>query len=177
MGTAACGLTAHIIFLAFNWAVSRYVLRLETGTRKAVTIMASQKTLPMSVAVIDFLPDDFAAKGLLVLACIVTHFAQIITDAILAAKWARVGLVPAQEDKVGGLPLPLEPTDAEEPLGLQEEIKALSGAWVAAALFSDCRSRPAARCKQMWRLARAEGRGEHVTNIFCAVCATNAANA
>ncbi|KAL3927311.1 MAG: hypothetical protein SGPRY_002881, partial [Prymnesium sp.] len=52
------GLGIHAIFLAFNFSVSTYLLRLPLEMRKAVVIMGSQKTLPMAMSIVAFLPAE-----------------------------------------------------------------------------------------------------------------------
>merc|ERR1711991_849928 len=65
-------------------------LNLDLPERKAVVILASQKTLPVSVTIIDFLPDAMGSKGVMVLPCILAHFVQILID----------GYIVAQSDKI-----------------------------------------------------------------------------
>lgn len=50
--------------------------------------MSSQKTLGTAVAVLEQLPPEIGEKGLILLPCIVAHFAQIVIDALLVSRWA-----------------------------------------------------------------------------------------
>jgi hypothetical protein len=53
------------------------LLRLSVPTRRAVIIMASQKTLPVALNVVGFLPESSGDKGLLSIACVIGHIAQV----------------------------------------------------------------------------------------------------
>ena len=44
-----------------------------TAISLAIRLAASQKTLPFSVTVIGFLPEEAGTQGLMVIACIVAH--------------------------------------------------------------------------------------------------------
>ncbi|CAM9133738.1 unnamed protein product [Choristocarpus tenellus] len=82
----AAGVILHLIFLAINWPVCNYILHLSRPEMKAVVMMASQKTLPVSVTVIAYL-GSLGTVGLMTIPCIITHMAQLFLDAYLAAKW------------------------------------------------------------------------------------------
>ena len=75
-------LTMHIVFIIIN-STMVWLLRMNLPEQKAVVIAASQKTLPFSVTVIGFLPEDAGSEGLMVIACIVAHLSQIVLDSIL----------------------------------------------------------------------------------------------
>lgn len=89
-----CGVLLHLCFLAFNIvlttplhlgtstrsAATRHnfiasaeaasvCVRAAVAERKAVIILASQKTLPVAVTVISYLPDDTWQLGILVIPC------------------------------------------------------------------------------------------------------------
>lgn len=85
---AGLGVGTHAVFVLFTLALS-LVARLQVEERKAVVILGSQKTLPVAVAVIDFLPDALGEKGLIVIPAILFHFSQIVFDAALAARWGK----------------------------------------------------------------------------------------
>jgi len=42
----------HVIYLVFNYVVAKYMLRLPLAEVKAITIMTSEKTLPVTIAVV-----------------------------------------------------------------------------------------------------------------------------
>ncbi|CDY16359.1 BnaA02g11630D [Brassica napus] len=55
----------------------------------AVLLVASQKTLPVMVAVVEQLRGAFGEPGLLVLPCVAAHLNQIMIDSILVNVWLR----------------------------------------------------------------------------------------
>ncbi|XP_024527048.1 probable sodium/metabolite cotransporter BASS4, chloroplastic [Selaginella moellendorffii] len=86
------GIALHFMFLAVNMFL---VSLIKTGSKeddeassRAVILVASQKTLPVSVAVVETLKAG-EGSGLLVLPCIAAHFSQIILDSILVGLWNR----------------------------------------------------------------------------------------
>lgn len=82
------GVAIHVVYLAINVGAAR-VLNLPPRDYKAVIFMASQKTLPISVAVISFLPEaDFGSQGLLTIPCIIGHLSQLFMDAFIASRMA-----------------------------------------------------------------------------------------
>lgn len=64
--------------------------------RKAVVILGSEKTLPVAMAVLAFLPADLGEKGLIAVPCILGHLSQLLIDAVVAAKWAALTPDPAE---------------------------------------------------------------------------------
>ena len=87
----AAGLLIHILFLLLNDGASR-LLKLQQGARKAVVLLASQKTLPVAVTVLELIPEQVLsadAKGLVIIPCITFHFGQIFLDALLATRWSH----------------------------------------------------------------------------------------
>lgn len=69
--------------------------------------MASQKTLPISLSVISFLPvEKFGEHGLLTIPCIVGHLTQLFMDAFIASRIAaaeeeRRAAEPSKEERTG----------------------------------------------------------------------------
>ena len=51
------GIGLHVVLLAANWTATTPVLRLPEKERRAVLLMASQKTLPVAVTVISYLDE------------------------------------------------------------------------------------------------------------------------
>ncbi|CAA2973712.1 probable sodium metabolite cotransporter BASS4, chloroplastic [Olea europaea subsp. europaea] len=86
----------HAILLAFN-ALAIQSITIVTGGRKsafakrenasALLLVASQKTLPVMVAVVEQLGGAFGESGLLVLPCVAAHLNQIIMDSFLVSFW------------------------------------------------------------------------------------------
>jgi len=92
------GALLHLILLAFN-ALSIQGLSAISGGSKSVfakrenasalLIVASQKTLPVMVAVVEQLGGALGVSGLLVLPCVAAHLNQIIMDSFLVNFWLR----------------------------------------------------------------------------------------
>jgi sodium/bile acid cotransporter 7 len=82
------GALIHLLYLALNDGASR-LLRLPLEARKAVVILASQKTLPVAMTVLAFLPVPAETKGLIAIPCITSHLSQIFLDAFLATRWGH----------------------------------------------------------------------------------------
>jgi sodium/bile acid cotransporter 7 len=82
------GVLIHLLYLVFNDGASR-LLRLPLEARKAVVILASQKTLPVAMTVLAFLPVPAETKGLIAIPCITSHLTQIFLDAFLASRWGH----------------------------------------------------------------------------------------
>ncbi|CAM9580437.1 unnamed protein product [Hapterophycus canaliculatus] len=101
LSVIAAGIALHFVYLCINYPVCRYVLKLKRREFKAVVLMSSQKTLPVSVVVIGFL-DAIGEEGLMTVPCIVAHISQLFIDAYIASKWAEdeVEASPAVEDGV-----------------------------------------------------------------------------
>ena len=88
----------HVVYLAMNTA-GTVPLSLGVAERKAVIILTSQKTLPVAVTVISFLPETAASAagdgegwqlGIIVIPCIVCHLMQLLIDALFVNKWATM---------------------------------------------------------------------------------------
>ena len=83
------GIGLHVVLLAANWTATTPVLRLPEKERRAVLLMASQKTLPVAVTVISYLDEArWGGHGLIAIPCIVGHVSQLFIDAFIAGKWA-----------------------------------------------------------------------------------------
>ncbi|GMH41275.1 hypothetical protein BSKO_09185 [Bryopsis sp. KO-2023] len=83
----AAAIAMHLIFLVFNFGAVG-VLRMSERERKAVLIMASQKTLPVSVTVISFLDESVVGDlGLITIPCVIAHISQLFIDAYIVGKW------------------------------------------------------------------------------------------
>ena len=93
------GAALHLVFLAINFVAARFVLRLPPREFKAVLIMGSQKTLPVSVTIISYFPPAFGTQGLLTLPCIVGHMVQLFIDAVIVSRMAAAEESQLQADK------------------------------------------------------------------------------
>ncbi|ERM98915.1 probable sodium/metabolite cotransporter BASS4, chloroplastic isoform X2 [Amborella trichopoda] len=88
----------HVAFLTWN-SVAIQCLKVVSGGRasvfekkenaRAVTLVASQKTLPVMVAVVEQLGGALGEPGLLVLPCVAAHINQIIFDSFLVNYWLQ----------------------------------------------------------------------------------------
>ncbi|XP_057536582.1 probable sodium/metabolite cotransporter BASS4, chloroplastic [Amaranthus tricolor] len=91
------GVILHFTLLAFNALAIKIFSSISGGKsvfankRNAVALIlvASQKTLPVMVAVVDKLGGAFGAPGLLILPCIAAHLNQIILDSFLVNSLLR----------------------------------------------------------------------------------------
>jgi solute carrier family 10 (sodium/bile acid cotransporter), member 7 len=88
IAVVVAGLLIHVLFLLFNLGAAR-LLRFASGERKAVVLLASQKTLPVALTVLAFLPVPAQTKGLIAIPCITTHLGQIFFDAVVATRWGN----------------------------------------------------------------------------------------
>jgi sodium/bile acid cotransporter 7 len=82
------GLAIHGLYLLLNMGAVR-VLPVGRAEGKAVVLLASQKTLPVAMTVLAFLPVPDEAKGLIAIPCITFHLGQIFVDAFLATRWGH----------------------------------------------------------------------------------------
>lgn len=87
------GIALHVLLLLFNYGVTHF-LPIALPERKAVVLCASQKTVTTALSVLQFVPPELADRGLLMLPILLSHFAQTIMDAIIAAKWKSVTDAP-----------------------------------------------------------------------------------
>lgn len=92
------GALLHVILLAFNvlaiWSLSAVTAGSKSSFSKkenasALVLVASQKTLPVMVAVVEQLGGAFGESGLLVLPCVAAHLNQIIIDSLLVNLWLQ----------------------------------------------------------------------------------------
>jgi len=87
----AAGLVIHVLYLILNSTATR-LFGFALPLRKAVILMASQKTLPVALTVLALIPDEALSpqtKGLVAIPCITSHLGQIFVDAFLATRWAK----------------------------------------------------------------------------------------
>ena len=78
----------HLSYLIFN-STAATLLRLESEEWIAVVLLTSQKTLPVTISVLSFLPEsEVGEQGLLAVPPIIGHISQLIIDSVLASLWA-----------------------------------------------------------------------------------------
>ncbi|KAL3649939.1 putative sodium/metabolite cotransporter bass4, chloroplastic [Castilleja foliolosa] len=92
------GALLHIVLLAFNATVIPCLSTISGGKNSpfakkenasALLLVASQKTLPVMVAVVEQLGGALGESGLLVLPCVAAHLNQIIIDSFLVGFWKQ----------------------------------------------------------------------------------------
>ncbi|XP_078157255.1 sodium Bile acid symporter family [Carex rostrata] len=102
------GVVLHVTLLIAN-AIALQILLAASGGGKdsvfakkeytrAVILVASQKTLPVMVAVVDQLGGALGESGLLVLPCIASHINQIVIDSFLVNWWRQKDQVNQAKD-------------------------------------------------------------------------------
>ena len=64
-------------------------LGLDVATRKAVVILASQKTLPIAVTVISLIDDGSFEAGTVAIPCFCCHLMQLAIDSASVGAWAK----------------------------------------------------------------------------------------
>lgn len=74
--------------IAVNYPICKYVLKLKRREFKAVVLMSSQKTLPVSVIVIGYL-GNLGRMGVMTIPCIVAYMSQLFIDSYIASRWAN----------------------------------------------------------------------------------------
>lgn len=95
------GIAIHVVYLAINVGAAKWLMRLPLRDFKAVVFMASQKTLPIAIAVIAFLPESkFGSQGLLTIPCIIGHLSQLFMDAFFASRMAAAEEERQEKKKV-----------------------------------------------------------------------------
>merc|ERR1719181_2733796 len=81
----------HGLLLCWNYGATGLAPQtFPLAVRKAVVIMGSEKTLPVSMAVLSTFPAELGEPGIIAIPCILNHLCQIIVDAYVAAQWADV---------------------------------------------------------------------------------------
>ncbi|KAF7820372.1 putative sodium/metabolite cotransporter BASS4, chloroplastic [Senna tora] len=90
------GTLLHLSLLLFNTVAVRSISAISGGSKSifareenanAFVLIASQKTLPVMVAVIEPLCGALGESGLLILPCVAAHLNQIILDSFLVNFW------------------------------------------------------------------------------------------
>ena len=91
----AAGVALHVAYLAFNgtalWLLRKVpCARLNWPEHMAVWVCTSEKTLPIAITVLSFLPEEQVGRhGLVAIPCIVSHLAQIFMDSFICGQWAQ----------------------------------------------------------------------------------------
>ena len=73
----------HLLLLGLNSLAAVKILQLNPEDAKALLFVASQKTLPVSLAVLTGLHQD---TGNAIIVCLLFHFIQLLIDSALASR-------------------------------------------------------------------------------------------
>eukprot|EP00611_Tribonema_gayanum_P024001 TRINITY_DN517_c0_g1_i1.p1 TRINITY_DN517_c0_g1~~TRINITY_DN517_c0_g1_i1.p1 ORF type:complete len:378 (-),score=128.15 TRINITY_DN517_c0_g1_i1:799-1932(-) len=95
----AAGTALHVSYLAVNYTLAAHVFKFRRPEMKAVVIMASEKTLPVSIAVIGFLT-TLGAEGFLSIPAIVSQQVQLFMDAFIAGRWGDEAAADTEQGAV-----------------------------------------------------------------------------
>eukprot|EP01026_Neomeris_dumetosa_P061491 TRINITY_DN5804_c0_g1_i1.p1 TRINITY_DN5804_c0_g1~~TRINITY_DN5804_c0_g1_i1.p1 ORF type:complete len:288 (-),score=33.26 TRINITY_DN5804_c0_g1_i1:685-1548(-) len=82
----ASGILLHFVYLTINYGVVK-LGRFDVPERRAVLLLASQKTLPVSVTIISYFSADVGDQGLITLPCIIGHLVQLFIDSYIVSRW------------------------------------------------------------------------------------------
>ena len=80
------GLALHLIMLIVNY-IGAWLIRVSIAVRKTLVILASTKTLAITLSVISFLPPEVGDAGLMSLPLIVLHLALLLIDSTWVVHW------------------------------------------------------------------------------------------
>lgn len=79
----------HVVFWVLNSPIFLLPRIEDMHHRRAAFLLGSQKTLPVSVAIISGLGEEIGDGGLMALPCIFGHLSQLVIDAFLVDYWAK----------------------------------------------------------------------------------------
>lgn len=96
----AWGLAMHLLFLVMNY-VSAWILRFQLQVIKTLVIMASMKTLAVTLSIISFLPEEFGSPGLMSLPLVLSHLSLILIDSVWVVHWNSKKEEIGQEENIG----------------------------------------------------------------------------
>jgi sodium/bile acid cotransporter 7 len=89
VGVVGTAIVLHVLLLVVLYAATApFPKNIPEAMRKAVVILGSEKTLPVSMAVLASFPEDLGAKGMLAVPCILGHLSQLLIDGVVASRWA-----------------------------------------------------------------------------------------
>ncbi len=85
----AAGIILHLVFLSFNFCMATSVFKFDVPDRRCIIIMCSQKTLPITLAVISSSGGPVGSEGLMSIPPIIAHMSQILIDSYLQSVWGE----------------------------------------------------------------------------------------
>ena len=80
------GLALHILILVINYIGAR-LIQVSIPVRKAIVILASTKTLAITLSVISFLPSNVGNAGVMTLPITLMHVVVLIFDSLWVVHW------------------------------------------------------------------------------------------
>jgi predicted Na+-dependent transporter len=94
------GFALHIVMLIVNYT-GAYLIRVTLAVRKTLVILASTKTLAITLSVISFLPPEIGDAGLMSLPLIVLHLALLLIDSAWVVRWNTNEGKEEEANKIG----------------------------------------------------------------------------
>ncbi len=82
----AAGIILHVVFLVFNYFMASSVFKFQRPDKKTIVIMCSQKTLPITLAVLSS-SGGVGSEGLMTIPPILAHLSQILIDSYIQSVW------------------------------------------------------------------------------------------
>lgn len=102
IGVVMTAICLHVFFLcSINACTKPFPKSIPLDMRKAVVILGSQKTLPVSMAVLAYLPEELGEKGTIAVPCILGHLSQLLIDSYVATKWSEIEELKDGDSKEG----------------------------------------------------------------------------
>ena len=80
------GLALHVLILVINYLGAR-LIQVSVPVRKAIVILASTKTLAITLSVITFLPSNVGNAGVMSLPITLMHVVILIFDSLWVVHW------------------------------------------------------------------------------------------
>jgi len=76
----------HLVFFGLNYLAVK-IIGWGEKEKRAVLLIASQKTLPVAVTIISYFGASVGNKGLITLPCILAYLAQLFIDSFIVSRW------------------------------------------------------------------------------------------
>jgi len=123
------GIALHLVLWAANGPVYAFWPVKDMHQKRAVFMLGSQKTLPVSLAIIAGLPEGTVGNlGLVTLPCIFGHLSQLAMDTFLVDYWGRKADVAGTAEAVSSdaSKLPAEPIGVCVKAGEKTDVHSLA---------------------------------------------------
>ncbi len=92
----AAGVILHAVFLTFNYFMANSVFKFNRPDKKAIIIMCSQKTLPITLAVLSS-SSGLGSDALMTIPPVLAHLSQILIDSYIQSVWENDSETGQQE--------------------------------------------------------------------------------